>query len=192
MTIVKPMIGLAVLVGLWTAANAAPAQAPVSSLLPQPADVRPDAGALLPTLLGPDPQRETVMAWLTQNIPAARGRTVYVNGTEAFWIEHQDVDPRNEMKITATLHTEDIADPGAAWRSSYQVTQFDCESQQQQHVYLTLYPGNGLTGEVKKQGAILRHYEFVGPTTLDFAHIRVVCLSAYDHVRARPYALQVP
>jgi len=158
---------------------------------PPPADVRPDAAPLTPTLLAPDAPKDAVTAWLAQNAPAARGHTVYVNGTEAFWIEHQDVDARNDMKITATIHAENVADADSAWRSSYEVTQFDCETQQQQRVYLARYPGNALTGEVRKEAALIRHYDFVGPTTLDFTHLRVVCLAVYDHLRPRPYSVQV-
>jgi hypothetical protein len=188
----KVVKSLAALAGLLALAGAPGAIAQAQTGNPPPPGARPEAAPLTPALLTPDAQRDAVIAWLSQNVPAAHGHTVYVNGTEAFWIEHQDVDPKNELKITATIHAENFADAGDAWRSSYQVTQFDCESQQQQHVYLTRYPGNGLTGEVKKQGEIIRHYDFVGPTTLDFAHLRVVCLAAYDHQRPRPYAVQLP
>jgi hypothetical protein len=189
----KVITFLAVLAGLLAlAAPVAAAQAPGGPPPPPPADVRPDAAPLAPPLLTPDAGKDAVIAWLSQNAPAAHGRTVYVNGTEAFWIEHQDVDPKNDMKITATIHTENFADPGNVWRSSYEVTQFDCETQQQQHVYLTRYPGNALTGEVKKEGSIIRHYDFVGPTSLDFTHLRVVCLGVYDHLRPRPYTVQLP
>ena len=159
---------------------------------PQPADVRPDAAPLTPTLLAPGATREAIVAWLSQNVPTAHGKTVYVNGTEAFWIEHADVDAKNDMKITATLHAENFADGDATWRSSYQVTQFDCETQQQMHVYLTWYPGAAMTGAVRKQTQLIKRGEFVGPTTQDFAHLRVVCLAAYDRLRPRPYAVQVP
>ena len=192
MKVVTTLTALVGLVGLGATASGALAQAPgVPPPLP-PADVRPASAAQLAPLLTPDAQRDAVIAWLSQNVPSAHGRTVYISGTEAFWIEHQDVDAKNEMKITATIHAENFADPNDLWRSSYQVTQFDCETQQQQHVYLTRYPGNGLSGEVKKEGELIRRYEFVGPTSLDFTHLRVVCLSVSDHLRPRPYTVQVP
>jgi len=188
MKVVTTLAGLA---GFWAMANSVFAQAPVGEAPPPPPSGS-DSAALSPSLLSPDAQRDAVIAWLSRNVPAAHGRTVYVNGTEAFWIEHQDVDPRNDLKITATIHSENFADPNSPWRSTYEVTQFDCESQQQEHLYLTRYPGAALTGEVRKQAALIRHYDFVGPTTLDFAHLRVVCLAAYDRLRARPYTVQVP
>jgi hypothetical protein len=147
---------------------------------------------LTPPLLDRDANRAAITAWLTQNAPASRGRLVYVNGEEAFWIEHQDIDARNPMKITATIHAEVFADPGAQYRSSYEVTEFDCEFQQKQHLYLTRYPGNGLTGEAWKAGQLIPHGEFVQPTALDFAHLRAACLPAYDQIRKRTYTIQLP
>ena len=113
------------------------------------AQPRPPVGvaqAAPPALLAPDAPREAIAAWLAQNLPASRGKQVYINGGEAFWVEHEDVDSKNSMLITATIESENIADTDLTWRSAYQVTQFDCEKQQQYRIYLTRYLGNGLTG----------------------------------------------
>jgi hypothetical protein len=143
-------------------------------------------------LLAPDAPREAIAAWLSQNIPTSRGRQVYINGGEAFWIEHEDADPKNGMVVTATIESENIADQELAWRSAYQVTQFDCEKQQQYRIYLTRYLGSGLTGEVTKDAPLIKRSDFVSPTSMDFAHIRAVCLPAYDRIRKRTYTVTVP
>ena len=164
-------------------AMTASAQTPAANAAPPPmppmADVNSNtSGPVRPNLLAADPPREVVVNWLSRFVPASRGREVYVNGEEAFWIEHQDVDARNNLRITATLHEENFGDATLPWRSTYQVTQFDCENQQQLHFYLTRYTGNGLTGDVNKNSPLINHNEFVGPTTLDFAHLRAVDISA--------------
>jgi hypothetical protein len=194
MAISMKRVGLAILASAGIACAAA-AQTPPPNAAPPPAAAAApvDTSAPVhPTLLAADPPREVVVGWLARFVPASRGRQVYVNGDEAFWIEHQDVDAHNDLKITATLHVENFGDTALPYRSSYQVTQFDCESQQQLHHYLTRYTGNGLTGEVKKDSPLIKHSAFVGPTTLDFAHLRAVCLTAYDHIRKRPYTTDVP
>ena len=145
-----------------------------------------------PALLAPDAPREAIGAWLAQNLPGSRGKQVYINGGEAFWIEHEDVESKNAMVITATIESENIADTGLNWRSAYQVTQFDCEKQQQYHIYLTHYVGNGLTGEVTKDAPLIKRSDFVPPTAADFAHVRAVCLPAYDRIRKRTYTVTVP
>ncbi len=173
---------------LLLAAGAAAAQAPPPAAVSQPgaAPIAP------PALLAPDAPREAIGAWLAQNLPASRGRQVYINGGEAFWVEHEDVDSKNSMLVTATIESENIADSQLTWRSAYQVTQFDCEKQQQYHIYLTHYVGNGLTGEVTKDAPLIKRSEFVPPTAMDFAHVRAVCLPAYDRVRKRTYTVTVP
>jgi len=145
-----------------------------------------------PALLAPDAPREAIAAWLAQNLPASRGKQVYINGGEAFWIEHEDVDSKNSMLITATIESENIADADLTWRSSYQVTQFDCEKQQQYRIYLTRYLGNGLTGGVTKDSPLIKRSDFVSPVSMDFAHVRAVCLPAYDRIRKRTYTVTVP
>jgi len=159
------------------------------------AQTRPPVGAAQaapPALLAPDAPREAIAAWLAQNLPASRGKQVYINGGEAFWVEHEDVDSKNGMLITATIESENIADTDLTWRSAYQVTQFDCEKQQQYRIYLTRYLGNGLTGEVTKDAPLIKRSDFIAPTSMDFAHIRAVCLPAYDRVRKRTYTVTVP
>ena len=150
------------------------------------------AQAAPPALLAPDAPREAIAAWLAQNLPASRGKQVYINGGEAFWVEHEDVDSKNSMLITATIESENIADANVTWRSAYQVTQFDCEKQQQYRIYLTRYLGNGLTGGVSKDAPLIKRSDFISPTSMDFAHIRAVCLPAYDRVRKRTYTVTVP
>lgn len=161
---------------------------------PQPAyGPRPTPGGpYMPSLIAPDANHDQIVGWLARNVPASRGRTVYINGDEAFWIEHQDPDPRNDMKLEATIHTESFAGQSRQWRSSYEVTEFDCEYQQQAHVYVSRYPGTGLTGEASKESPMIRHGEFVSPTSLDFGHLRAACLTIYDQIRRRLYQVQVP
>jgi len=176
----------ALAMALMLAAGAAVAQAPRSAAPLGAAPLAP------PALLAPDAPREAIGAWLAQNLPASRGRQVYINGGEAFWIEHEDADSKNGMLITATIESENIADSELTWRSAYQVTQFDCEKQQQYHIYLTHYVGNGLTGDVTKDAPLIKRSEFVPPTAMDFAHVRAVCLPAYDRIRKRTYTVTVP
>lgn len=166
---------------------------------PTPAAAEPGAARaptaappLTPPLLPADASRQTIIAWLQANVPASRGRLVYVNGAEAFWIEHQDIDPRDDLKVTATIQAENFADPDLGWRSSYEVTQFDCENQQQLHDYLTRYPGAALTGPPAREQQLIRHNDFVSPIALDFGHLRAACLVAYDQIRKRLYTIQMP
>ena len=178
----KTLVRVAILASLLAAGTAA-AQAPP-----------PGGGASVapPALLAPDAPREAIAACLGQNLPASRGKQVYINGGEAFWIEHEDVDSKNSMLITATLESENISDADLTWRSAYQVTQFDCEKQQQYRIYLTRYLGNGLTGGVTKDSPLIKRSDFIAPTSMDFAHIRAVCLPAYDRIRKRTYTVTVP
>jgi hypothetical protein len=133
-----------------------------------------------------------VTAWLARYLPASHGRQVYVSGPEAFWIEHVDVDGHDAATLTAAIHAEIYSGAPVRWRSTYELTRFDCESQQQRRYYLTRYTGTGLTGEMNRTTPMFRTSEFIAPTSADFAHIRAVCLSVYDRARPRTYVVSVP
>jgi hypothetical protein len=135
---------------------------------------------------------EAVASWLARNVPASRGREVFVSGDEAFWFEHQDRDARRPMHVVATIHTETFEGAESEFRSSYQVTDFDCERQTQHHVYLRRYRGLNLSGDVREEHEILNLASFVGPTNPDYAHLRTVCLPVYDEIRKRTYSVTVP
>ena len=192
-------IGLLAAAGIALAASCASAQPgpdtqggpayPTS--LPAPALPGP-SGAAQPPLLQPNAPREDIIRWLGVNAPSSKGRTVYVSGGEAFWIEHIDRDAKSAMKVVATLHTEYFADLANDIRSVYQVTQFDCEKQTQYTIYVRSYLGTGLTGEARKDTPMLKMTNFISPISADFPHIRAVCLPVYDTLHKRTYALTVP
>jgi hypothetical protein len=192
-------IGLLAAAGLVLAANSVLAQpgseaqggpAYPTSL---PATALPGpVNAAQPPLLDVNAPREDIIRWLGVNAPSSKGRTVYVSGGEAFWIEHIDRDPKSAMKLVATVHTEYFGDLANDIRSVYQVTQYDCEKQTQYTIYVRSYLGAGLTGEARKDTPILRMNTFISPISADFPHIRAVCLPVYDTLHKRTYALTVP
>jgi len=192
-------IGLLAAAGLALAASGALAQPSPETqggpayptTLPNAALPGP-ANAAQPPLLQSNAPREDIIRWLSVNAPSSKGRTVYVSGGEAFWIEHVDRDPKNAMRVAATLHTEYFADLANDIRSVYQVTEFDCEKQTQYTIYVRSYLGNGLTGEARKDTPMLRMTSFISPISADFPHIRAVCLPVYDTLHKRTYALTVP
>ena len=192
-------IGLLAAAGLALAAGGVSAQpGPAAqggpaypTSLPGPSLPGP-ANAAEPPLLQSSAPREDIIRWLSVNVPSSKGRTVYVSGGEAFWIEHIDRDPKSAMKLVATLHTEYFADLANDIRSVYQVTQFDCEKQTQYTIYVRSYLGAGLTGEARKDTPMLKLTSFISPISPDFAHIRAVCLPVYDTLHKRTYALTVP
>ena len=159
--------------------------------LPAPALPGP-AGAAQPPLLQSNAPREDIIRWLGVNAPSSKGRTVYVSGGEAFWIEHVDRDAKNAMRVSATLHTEYFADLANDIRSVYQLTEFDCEKQTQYNIYVRSYLGAGLTGEARKDTPMVKMNNFISPISADFPHIRAVCLPVYDTLHKRTYALTVP
>ena len=178
----KPSLKLALILALGAAI---PAFAQTWKPDPAPA-------ATSPSYINAAATHEAVARWLAQTVTSSRGREVFVSGGEAFWFEHQDRDARHPMHVTATIHTESFADVPTEFRSSYQVTDFDCERQTQHHVYLRRYRGPDLSGEVKEEHEILNLASFVGPTDQDYAHLRTVCLPVYDEIRKRTYSITVP
>ncbi len=181
---------MAVMIAL--AAGAAGAQTAPDSAVATDRPLPAPTNAAQPTLLGADAPREDIIRWLSVNAPSSKGRQVYVSGGEAFWIEHVDKDPKNAMRLVATIHTEYFSALSNDIRSVYQVTQFDCEKQSEYTIYVRSYLGSGLTGEARKDGPIMRFSAFISPISADFPHIRAVCLPVYDTLHKRTYALTVP
>ena len=143
-------------------------------------------------LLTAEATHDAVARWLADNVPSSRGKTVYVSGPQAFWYEHQDRDPKRPMHVTATIHSENFADADSQARSTYEVTDFDCEKQTEYRIYLRRYMGPDLSGDVRKEGELLKLSRFVSPTDEDYAHLRTVCLPVYDELRKRTYEMVVP
>ena len=74
-------------VAVGALAVAASAQAPAYNRPPPPPPpmgVPATGAAANPPLLSPDAPHEAVTMWLWRNAPSSRGRSVYINGEEAF------------------------------------------------------------------------------------------------------------
>ncbi|MDR3507427.1 MAG: hypothetical protein P4L64_05970 [Caulobacteraceae bacterium] len=159
---------------------------------PPPPIASASAAPAPPALLTAEASHEAVTRWLADNVPSSRSKTVYVSGTEAFWIEHEDHDPKKPMRVVATIHSETFAETGSEDRSVYQVTEYDCEKQTQYQIYLRRYPGSDLSGEARKDKTLLKTAQFVSPVDQDYAHLRTVCLPIYDQNRKRTYSITIP
>ena len=128
------ILRLALLMVAGLASGCAHAQTQTQAWRPDPIASAASYGPPSPDLLPPEAGHDEIARWLADHAPSSRGKEVFVSGAQAFWFEHQDRDAKSPMHVVATIHTENFADRDSEIRSSYQVTDFDCEKQTQYRI----------------------------------------------------------